>query len=413
MTAWIAFLRANARFLSFGFTTNMCLAVGQTYFVSLFNTAIQRDLALNHGQMASLYGAATVIGAVGIAPAGRLLDAVDLRLFMTLVIVLTAGSCVAMAEATSVPVLFLAMVGVRFFAGTVLGVSAQATMARYFDLERGRAAAIANMGYTASYAVFPFVVTALIAAYGWRTAWGFFAAAFILLVLPLTLHQLRGHGDRHRRYLARLADSAAVETVGARSHFTLGEVLRDGRFYMIMPGLLAVPCLLFTFQYHQLALVQEKGWPLQTFAAAYLLFSAVSFVANVAAGAIVDRFGSRGLMTSYLWPLIPALAVVAWADGAWAIPVYMVCSALTFGFNLVTGITIWSDLYGTRHIGAIRGFNAALNTLVASLGMALAGWLIDRGVTLATQASYGMAATIVAALMLYAVGRRLPRRRRE
>jgi predicted MFS family arabinose efflux permease len=169
--------------------------------------------------------------------------------------------------------------------------------------------------------------------------------------------------------------------------------------------------LFFTFQYQQLAIVTEKGWDVKTFAAAYLLFSVCALAANMVAGVIADRYGSRWLMTAYLWPLIPAFGLIAFATGAWAIPLYMILCAFTFGFNLVTAITLWSDIYGTRHIGAIRGFNAMLNTIVAALGVATSGFLIDHGVTLATQAAYAMAATIAAALLLYAVGRRLPRRR--
>ena len=411
MQAWFAFLRAEGRFLSFGVTTNMWLAVGQTYVFSLFNLDIQRDIGLSNGEMATLFGVTTVIGGLGLAPAGRLLDAIDLRTFMVIVLGFTALACLGMAEATTVPFLFLAMAGVRFFAGTVLGITAQASMARYFGPTRGRAAAVANLGYTMSYAIFPVAVTYIMHAVGWRSTWAIFAGALVVVAIPLTLLQLRGHGERHRLYLARLAESAAATITTDRRHYTLGEVLRDSRFYMIIPGMLAVPCLLFTFQYQQLAIVAEKGWDVKTFAAAYLLFSAFSLVANMVAGVIVDRYGSRWLMTIYLWPMIPALGLIAFATGAWAIPFYMIFSALTFGFNLVTAITLWSDLYGTRHIGAIRGFNATLNTIVASLGIAATGFLIDHGVTLATQAAWGMVAIVLAAILLFFVGRRLPRRR--
>ena len=158
--------------------------------------------------------------------------------------------------------------------------------------------------------------------------------------------------------------------------------------------------------------MEEKHWDLHAFAGAYLLFAATSFVANVIAGVLVDRWGSRALTEIYLWPMVPALALVAWVGGSWAIPFYMIFTALTFGLNLVTGITVWSELYGTRHIGAIRGFNAMLNTLVASLGGVVVGFLIDRGVLLATQAIYSMALVIAAALLLHKVGSKLPRKHR-
>ena len=302
------------------------------------------------------------------------------------------------------------MVQIIVYTGAVMMLCTMATMARYFEATRGRAAAVANMGFAAGYAVFPFIVTSLLNWVGWRMAWGIFAVAFVVVVLPLTMWQLRGHGERHRKYLAHLEAIGATKASGAREHFSLGQVLRDSRFYMIIPGLLVVPCILFTFQYHQLTLVEEKHWDLHTFAALYLLFAATSFVGNLVAGILVDRWGSRALTEIYLWPMLPALALVAWAQGSWAIPFYMIFTAATFGLNLVTGVTVWSELYGTRHIGAIRGFNAMLNNIVASIGMVVLGIFIDRGVPLATQAIYSMVLVVAAALLLHKAGSRLPRK---
>src|SRR3954471_1447579 len=97
MNAWITFLRTNARLLSFGFTFNLWLALGQTYFLSLFNGDFQAALGLNHGQMATLFGAAMIVGSLGIAPVGKLLDTLDLRVFVAGVLVLSAASFVLLA----------------------------------------------------------------------------------------------------------------------------------------------------------------------------------------------------------------------------------------------------------------------------------------------------------------------------
>jgi MFS family permease len=189
------------------------------------------------------------------------------------------------------------------------------------------------------------------------------------------------------------------------------QMLRDRRFYMVAPGMLALPGLLFTFQFHQLALIEEKHWHLPTFAAFYILFSVVGVLASIVGGHMVDRHGSRRLLTWYVVPMIPALLILALVDHPVAIPLYMIGMGMTFGFGLVGGVTVWAEIFGSAHIGAIRGFTIALNTTIASLTMALAGWLIDWGVSLSVQAFWSAVITAAAAILLAVVARKLPPRR--
>jgi predicted MFS family arabinose efflux permease len=224
--------------------------------------------------------------------------------------------------------------------------------------------------------------------------------------------QLMGHGQRHKRYEQHLAELAATPAENSVRHFSVGEMLRDGRFYMLLPGMLAVPAILFTFQFHQLELINEKGWELKTFAASYILFSVAAFLGNMIAGELVDRRGTRWLLSWYLLPMIPALFVIALIDHPIAIPIYMIGMGLTFGLALVVGITLWAELYGSKHIGAIRGFTVGLNTIIAAGGMAGVGVLIDMGISMSQQAFVCGVVTAFSALLLVLVARRLPAKRR-
>lgn len=409
--AWLEFIRRNARFLSFGFGLNVFISVAQTFFISLFNNDFQTATGLTHGEMSTVYAAAMFVGSVSMLGAGRLLDAMDLRVFCVANLLLSAGCAAILASVETVPVLFVGLFGLRFFGGSQLGLACQASMARYFDEDRGKAASLSSAGHTVGFAVFPLLGALMIEALGWRGAWWLIAAVMALVVMPLTLYQLGGQSERHRRYLERqVASSGPVGSrVGQSS--TLGEMLRDRRFYLIAPGMLALPGLLFTFQYHQLALVEEKHWHLPTFAAFYMLFSGVGVLASIVGGAMVDRHGSRRLLMWYVVPMIPALLVIALVDHPIAIPLYMTGMGITFGFGLVGGVTIWAEIFGSAHIGAIRGFTIAMNTTIASITMALAGWLIDWGITLSMQAFASAIITAVAAVLLVIAARTLPPRR--
>ena len=408
---WFQFIGRNARFLSFGFGLNVFISVAQTFFISLFNNDFQDAVGLTHGEMSTIYALAMFAGSVAMLGAGRLLDAMDLRVFCVLNLVLMAACAAVLASVETVTMLFLGLFGVRFFGGSQLGLAGQASMARYFDVDRGKAASVSSIGHTVGFALFPLLGAVAIAALGWRGPWWGVAAAMLFLVLPLTLFQLSGHGERHRRYLESRADLDSRADADATRSATLKQMLRDRRFYMVAPGMLALPGLLFTFQFHQLALIEEKHWHLPTFAAFYILFSVVGVLASIVGGHMVDRHGSRRLLTWYVVPMIPALLILALVDHPVAIPLYMIGMGMTFGFGLVGGVTVWAEIFGSAHIGAIRGFTIAMNTTIASLTMALAGWLIDWGISLSVQAFWSAVITAAAAILLAIVARKLPPRR--
>jgi len=403
---YLSFLAAHPRFLSFGFGLNVFLALGQTFYVSLYNSEIRAAMSLSHGELASIYGTATIVGSVCVLVLGRLLDRVDLRLFTGATTIMVAFGCWIFAQATTVVSLFIGILIVRFTAQGLWGTSAQVSMARYFEAERGKAAAVANTGYALGFAVFPLIGAWLLSNYDWRTAWNLSGWFVLVVVLPLILIQLWGHGERHRHYEQHIADLAEGSKDIQARQWTMSEVLKDIRFWLIQPAMIAVPSIIFAIQFHQLYLVELKGWDLTRFAGSYSLFSAMSLAATLVGGVLVDRYGSRRLINAYLWPLVPALLVLSLMDHPSAIFLLMALTGFTFGLGLVVFITLWAEMYGTKHMGAIRSFNAFFNITIASSVMVLTGWLIDKQVSLITMCNGGIA-LVFFSLLLFAIERRI------
>lgn len=397
---YFRFLATYPRFLSFGFALNVFVALGQTFYVSLYNAEIRAAFSLSHGELAALYGTATIIGSIGLLATGRLLDKFDLRWFTTVTTVCVAIGCWLLSSVTTVVGLFIAIFAVRFAAQGLWGVCAQVSMARYFDAERGKAAAVANTGYALGYAIFPLIGAWLLASFGWRQAWELSAWFVLLGILPLTFVQLWGHGRRHKAYEQKLVDLAAGNLSTKTHQWTLAEVLRDTRFWLLQPAMLVVPSVVFSIQFHQLFLVEAKGWSLTTFASSYSLYAGVSLVAMLIGGSFIDRHGSHRLVTFSLWPLIPALVALAWFDAPIVIALVMLLTGLTFGLGLVVYVTIWAELYGTKHMGAIRSFNTFFNVAVASGVMVVTGWLIDLGVSVVAMCVGGIVMVVLSLMLL-------------
>jgi sugar phosphate permease len=111
--------------------------LGQTFYISLYNTDIRIALSLSHGELAAIYGTATMVGSIGVFALGRLLDRVDLRLFAGATTVAVALGCWMLARAMTIPALFLAIFIIRLTAQGLWGTTVLVSMARYFDTERG------------------------------------------------------------------------------------------------------------------------------------------------------------------------------------------------------------------------------------------------------------------------------------
>src|SRR5690625_2674222 len=62
--------------------------------------------------------------------------------------------------------------------------TAQATMAKYYDMERGKALSISSLGYPLGEALLPSLIAGLLAYLHWRATWGIIALVIVLFFIP-------------------------------------------------------------------------------------------------------------------------------------------------------------------------------------------------------------------------------------
>ena len=66
---------------------------------------------------------------------------------------------------------------------------------------------------------------------------------------------------------------------------------------------------------------------------------------------------------------------------------------------------LWPEIYGIRHLGAVRSVVVALMVFSSALGPGCVGWLIDRGISLADQFQTMAVYCLAMSVMLLFVGR--------
>jgi len=396
------FLRANAPFLLAGFLLALLSSFGQTFFISLFGGEIRAEFGLSNGEWGATYGIATTVSAAVMLWAGGLTDRFRVRSLGTVVLIGLALACLAMA-ANPWPV---ALVGV-IFALRLLGQGMTShisgvAMARWFVANRGRALAIAALGFSLGEAVLPLGFVALKTVLNWRMLW-LAAAIMVVLALPLLVALLR-----RERTPQSMAHEAQAVGMGGR-HWSRGDVLRHRLFWFLVPALLAPAAFNTAFFFQQVHLAEVKGWAHMGLVALFPIYSVATVVAMLVSGWAVDRWGTARLMPLYQLPLAGFFLAFASVDSlAVAAPV-MVLMGLTSGAASTVPVAFWAEFYGTRNIGAIKATAAAIMVLGSAIGPGLTGALIDAGIDFPHQ-MLGIAAYIVLACGLVAVGVRRARR---
>lgn len=376
---YLRFLQSNRRLLAFGFLATAFGSVGQTFLISLFMPQFLSEFGLSKSLFGALYSGATLFSALSLPAAGQWIDRIPLRRYS-----LAVGAGLAVAASLTawspwLPVLFVGIFGLRFTGQGLLVHIATTTMARYFDRYRGKALSLVMLGAPAGEAVLPMAVTAGIANLGWRTTWLVLAGAVALGLLP-ALGRLIGREVRAWEPAGEGGGGSAAAPRWSPKSRTRREVLRDRRFYLLLPGLIVPPFFLTGLFLFQVPLAEWKGWEIEWLAAGFVVFSACRVLASLAAGVWVDRLSATRVVPYYLIPLFAGLAAARFgAHPLWAF-VFLGGAGATVGIGANVKSALWAEIYGIQHLGAIKSLMFSLMILSTSAAPVLVGGLLDAGI---------------------------------
>lgn len=375
---YFRFAVENRRFLAFGFLLSFSSSFGQTFFVGVFGPDLRAEFGLSHGDWSLVYMVGTLASALVLPWSGRIIDRIDLSIFAVVACVGLAAACFVTITAGHVVLLVFAIFLLRQFGQGLMSHTSVTSMVRYFDNNRGKAISIGAMGFSAGEAVLPLIAVLAIAAIGWRLTYAVAGFFIVLVVIPLTLWLLKGHGERHQNHLEALASPVLNATKGRQ--WTRAEVLRNPRFYVLLIGIEAPSLIETGLFFHHLHLADVKGWSHGWLTGNYIVFAVTTFATMLVAGRLVDRIGALRLVPLHLIPLGVALVIVALFDAPLVASFYLLAMGISAGLAFTSVVAMWAELYGVRHIGAIKSLVSATMVFASALGPPFMGVLIDAGV---------------------------------
>lgn len=371
------FLSKNMRWLAGGFLLMLCSSFGQTFFISLSAGDIRAEYGLSHGQFGLLYMLATLGSALTLPWLGKIVDHYTPAQVTMFIIPMLALGTLGMAFSTHLALLAVVIYCLRLFGQAMMAQNALTATARWFAASRGKAVSIVTLGQIAGEAIFPFLFVFVVALVGWRNTW--LASAIFLIVFALPLATALLSKERQPQ-----SDDEVPKMTAAR-HWTRSEVMSDAFFWLMMLGIMAPPFIGTTIFFHQIYLVELRGWSLPVFASAFSLMAITTILFVIISGALVDRFSAISLLPSFLIPLACACFVLGGVEAQWAAFVFMAFLGISYGFSSTLFGAIWPELYGTKHLGSIRSIIVAITVFGTAAGPGITGWLIDINVSYSKQ----------------------------
>lgn len=376
----IGFFLSNMRWLLAGALLAFSSSYGQTFFIAIFAGEIRRDFGLSHGDWGLIYGLGTGLSAILMIWAGGLADRFRVRALSAGTLVLLALSCLAMAANPFAGTLVFIILALRLTGQGMLSHIPSVAMARWFVASRGRALAIAALGFAVAQAFLPIIFVIIKDALGWRVSWAI-AAGCAMLAIPLLLWLLQK--ERTPQSHAREPGSTGM---GDR-HWTRADALKHPLFWAFCPSIFGLSAWSTALFFHQVHLAEIKGWTHADLTLLFPVFTVASIAAMLCTGMAIDRFGTRPMVWSYLIPSALGFLLLVTATGLGMGALAFLLMGITQGMSAAVPGAFWAEHYGTQFVGAIKAIATAVMVAGSAFGPWITGAAIDLGWSLNAQFS--------------------------
>jgi MFS family permease len=371
---------SGGRVLFVAGTAVFAAGVGQTYGFSPFVEPMLAELGFSRSLFSVVYAIATLVCAISLLPAGRLIDRFGSRAALTVTALILALSLALTGIAGGLVTATVAISLLRAAGAGILPLAARTLIPFWFVRRRGRAFSLLGLASTASVAAIPIIHQQLVERAGWRTAW-LVDAVVVLLLAPVIWFFVR---DRPEDVGQRpdgdppLAGHSSSRHVTPDSGYTLGEAIRTPAFWAAGFAYLAPSLLLTGLAFNQVALLTDRGLPAAFGATTFAIEAAVALPFTLATGWFVDRRPFRwALAFGQILMSLSLVALLVWHTQAGAVT-YAALRGAAVGLWLVSVDVAWPAWFGRKHLGAIRGAGTALSLAGAALGPLPFGIARDR-----------------------------------
>ena len=365
------FIHKNFNLLFFGFLIAFSSGFGQTFFISLFSNDFRDTFNLSNTEFGSIYSIATVLSAITIIWAGKLIDTVNLKKYTLTIVFGMAIACLMASLAFNIFFLFLTIYFLRLFGQGLMGHTSRTTIARYFNTNRGKALAISGFGFYIGEMIYPIIIVFLILTIGWRLTW-FSSSIFVFVILGLSFYfLLRNNNFKIEK---NLNNNTEFQQISWRRR----DVLKDTKFYIYLPLSLLMSFTVTGFLFHQVFIADIKSWTMMNLAQSFIFFAVSGLIGSIFSGLLVDKFTGRKLIPFHLIPMALILVSLLFSNHVYILYLYMAGLGFSNGFTENISNSLWAEMYGVNNLGSIKALLTFFGVLASASSPFLYGILLDQ-----------------------------------
>jgi len=352
-------------FIAVGAGVNASFVLGSAQFaLSTFLVPMEEDLGWSRSVFFGALSVRFLLSGMLGPLVGPLADGVRApRFIMPLGVVLMSGSLAAIRWVDS-PWMFFALYGVvGAVATSILHLNSwEAIILKWFSRKRTRALVIGGIGEGSGPMFSPLLVTLFIALFGWRDAWLWYGALFLVVLMPIALlvrtrpEQMGQLLDGNTSPWADEQESTPTPVGDGEVSFTRGEAMHTQGFWVLL-GIFTLSGIVITgFQAQWIPHFRDIGIGATAAAAAVSVYGALNITSRVIWGSLLSRFPIRRLMVIHAIGAGAGVAFMVFVvDSTVTLFIWAGYQGLMLGVFFSLHTLISAQFFGRPHIGAIRG----------------------------------------------------------
>ena len=393
----IDIVRSNFKIIIFGFVFTFFSCIGQSFFIGLFNSDIRQELNITHGEFGTIYGIATLCSSLTLIWLGKKID--DLRLFnySFLVVIFLSLASLFFSFVNGLIFLTIGIFFLRLSGQGLMAHTASVGISRFFDRSRGKALSYAWIGMSLGEFLLPLIIVYFLTFIYWRSLWiGF--SIIIILVLPIFTYLTIKDVSIFSR--EKKDDDKVNKKIDTIKSWNRKEVLKDFKFYSILPAMLASSFIITGIVINQTFIIESKDWGKFAIAKSFMVYSILTVSTLFLSGFLVDKFTSRKIFPLLNVPLLFSLIVLAIFDHPYSAYVFMGLMGISNGLTNVLMSSFWAEIYGVYYLGSIKALTGSLMVFSTALATAVFGQLIDLGYSIENIAVFCLIYTAISILIV-------------
>ena len=372
----IDIVRSNFKIIIFGFVFTFFSSIGQSFFIGLFNSNIRQELNISNAEFGSIYGIATLCSSLALIWVGKKIDDLKLVNYSLLVVIFLSLAVLFFSFVNGIILLAMGIFFLRLSGQGLMAHTASVSTSRFFDRSRGKALSYIWVGMSFGEFLLPIIVVYLLTFIYWRDLWQGFSLLIILLLPIFTYLTVKEISIFSREKKNGDNDSKVIDSIKS---WTRSEVLKDFKFYTILPAMLASSFIITGIVINQTFIIESKDWGKFAMAQSFMIYSILTVATLFFSGFLVDKFTSRKVFPLLNVPLLLSLIVLATFDHPYTAFVFMGLMGISNGLTNVLMVSFWAEIYGVNYLGSIKALTGSLMVFSTALATAVFGILIDLG----------------------------------